>query len=85
MTEQEKLEIFCQGYLEGVLASVTDADCVDDWVPWGRYDINLTGQEYDQGAQSDRELACSVYTAGWEVLPSTPRFQFTVRSIAIGD
>lgn len=85
MTEQEKLEIFCQGYLEGVLASVTDADCVDDWVLWGGYDINLTGRDYDQGAQDERELACSVYMEGWEVLPSTPMFRFTVKAHNQGD
>jgi hypothetical protein len=78
MTDQEKLEIFARGYLEGVLAETGDTSFVDDWVLWDGYDINFTGCEYDQLVESDHALAVSVYRAGYEVLPSTPMFRFAV-------
>ena len=78
MTDQEKLKIFCQGYLEAVIGTVGSASSVDDWVLWDGYDINLTGCEYDQLVTSDHALAVSVYRAGYEVLPSTPLYRFAV-------
>jgi len=74
MTDREKLEIFCQGYL----AAAYDPATTDDWVVWGGYDINLTGCEYDQLVTSDHALAVSVYRAGYEKLPSTPIHRFAV-------
>jgi hypothetical protein len=74
MTDQEKLEIFAQGYL----AAAYDPATIDDWVLWDGYDINFTGCEYDQMVESDHALAVSVYKAGYETLPPSPVYRFAV-------
>lgn len=75
----EELKSFCQGYLEGLLATNAHIDDWDDWVLWGGYDIQFNGSHWDDLATDDgKTLVCDVYEAEWVVLPSQPIHRFTV-------
>lgn len=79
MTTLEVLKAFCRGYLDGLLACNADISDWDDWVLWGGYDIQFNGPHRDTLASDDgKTLACDVYKAGWDVLPSQPMHRFTV-------
>ena len=62
---QEKIQAFCQGYLEGVLACNANLYDWDDWVVWDEYDINFVGQDYTSEEMHGGLLAV-VYPANWE-------------------
>ena len=76
----EELKTFCEGYLEGLLASNAHINDWDDWVLWDEYDINFNGPHWDDLAPDDgKTLVCDVYKAGWgdRLPPTTYRFTVT--------
>lgn len=79
MRTREELQAFCEGYLASMLTHDTlkDVSDVDDWVIWGGYDINLTGQEYTHGVgQSD--LRVTAYKEGWKTTLPEPVHGFII-------
>ena len=78
MKTLEELKAFCEGYLDGLLATNADIYDWDDWVLWGGYDLNIFGTHYDINDLTDKQLRVVAYPANWQGDLPAPIHEFTV-------
>jgi hypothetical protein len=78
MKTLNEIKAFCQGYVQGLAGHDVYLHEWDDWFVWEGYDIQFSGADNDELADTGTTLACTVYEAGYDQLPETPLYRFAV-------
>ena len=73
MKTLEQLKDFAAGYR----AATHDPACIDDWLEWGGYDLNICGSDSISGL-SENDLVVYAFPEGWRQTLPEPIHTFIV-------